>query len=198
MTALETRAIFDGTLELRQDGHRRTLRGRFPYNSTAVIADRGRVRKEMFAPRAFRFATQDPEREIHLLRGHNFDQPLASKRAGTLTIEDTDDALSFVAQLPDVDVQPTYMRDALAMVTAGLIGGISPGYRVPPATVVPDAERLVPEPGNPSVQIRVIREAVLSEISVVTRPAYNSTDVAVRAEDFGLDLRSGRRRVRWL
>ena len=64
----------------------------------------------------------------------------------------------------------------------GLVGGISPGFSVPPASAVPNAEELIPEPGNPGVQIRVIRQAVLFELSLVTRPAYPETDVDLRAQ----------------
>ena len=97
---------------------------------------------------------------------------------------DGDDAVRFEVDLPDVADQPSHMRDAVAMVRSGLAGGISPGFRVPPRNVVPEAETLEPEPGNPGVDIRVIRQAVLYELSIVTRPAYAETSVDVRAEDF--------------
>ena len=84
MTVIEEqRAIFEVLdLELRQRG--RLLSGRFPYRSTATVRDRGRVRKERFDPGAFAFAVEDETREIHLLAGHSYDRPLASKRAGSL------------------------------------------------------------------------------------------------------------------
>ena len=74
--------------------------------------------------------------------------------------------------------------------------GLSPGFTVPPASAVPDAERLENESGNPGVQIRVIREAVLREFSVVTAPAYADAAVDLRADN----LASGhnRRRRIWL
>ena len=54
---------------------------------------------------------------------------------------------------------------------------------MPPPGAVPNAETLVPEPGNPGVQIRVINEAVLREFSVVTSGAYETAGVELRAED---------------
>ena len=51
------------------------------------------------------------------------------------------------------------------MIRAGLAGGVSPGFRVPPASVVANAEAFEPEPGNPGVQVRVINQAVLHELS---------------------------------
>ena len=76
---------------------------------------------------------------------------------------------------------PTWMADTVRSIRAGLAGGISPGFRIPPKNVVPDAEELVDEPGNPGVQIRVIKQAVLHEMSIVTRPSYVSTEVDIRA-----------------
>ena len=191
-------AIFPGELEIRARGGRRRLRGRFPYRSTATIADRGAIRKERFEPRAFRFAVEADDREIHLLRGHSFDQPLASKRGGTLILDDTDDALAFEATLPDAGDMPSYMADAVRMIGAGLMVGVSPGFRVPPPEAVQDAETLEPEAGNPGVQVRVIREAVLTELSIVTRPAYPETAVATRAAAPGADAATVRRWRVWL
>ena len=198
MTVPEQRAIYEVLdLEIRQRGGGRTLSGRFPYRSTAVVRDRGRVRKERFDPGAFAFAVEDEAREVHLLTGHSFDRPLASKRGGTLKLDDRADGLRFEAELPEEAAQPTWMRDAVLAMGAGLIGGISPGFSVPPASAVPGAEALVPEPGNPGVQIRVIRQAVLHELSLVTRPAYPETEVDLRAEFLQPRSRVARRRA-WL
>ena len=169
-------------LEIRRRGGGREIRGRFPYNRTATLRDRGRVRKERFRSRAFRFAVES-EREINLLAGHSFKTPLASRRAGTLVLADGEDELSFRATLPPDAAQPTWMRDTVLALEAGLIQGISPGFNVPPSNVVPDAESLIPEAGNPGVMIRDIREAVLYELSLVSRPAYEETSVEVRAEN---------------
>lgn len=165
-------------LEYRARGRR--LSGSFRYGATAIISDRGRVRKERFAPRAFAYAVDDVTREISLLNGHDFSQPLASKLGGSLRLEDSAQALSFVATLPPESRQPSWVRDAVLSVRAGLVGGISPGFRVPPPAAVPDAETTIPEPGNPGVAIRVIRQAVLGELSLVTRPAYGETEIDLR------------------
>ena len=96
-------------------------------------------------------------------------------------VTSTREALEFELELPGEADQPGYMRDVVNMIRAGLIGGISPGFRVPPKAVVPNGERLEPEIANPAVQVRVIENAVLSELSIVTRPAYSETDIDVRA-----------------
>ena len=187
--------IFEASkLEIRRSGGMRILSGRFNYGSMATIRDRGRVRKERFEPRAFRFAIEDEARQIDVLVGHDYGKPIASRKAGTLQIADGEDGVTFEAQLPDDP--PSWITDAERAVAAGLMVGLSPGFTVPPASVVPDAERLEPEPGNPGVQVRVIREAVLREFSIVTAPAYPDAAVDLRAEDFGREPK--RRRRLWL
>ena len=187
--------IFEASkLEIRRSGGMRILSGRFNYGSTATVRDRGRVRKERFEPRAFRFAIEDETRQLDILVGHDFGKPIASRKAGTLSIADGDDGVTFEAQLPDDP--PSWVVDAEKSIAAGLMVGLSPGFTVPPASAVPDAERLEPEPGNPGVQVRVIREAVLREFSIVTSAAYADAAVDLRAEDFG--RAANRRRRLWL
>ena len=41
----------------------------------------------------------------------------------------------------------------------------------------------MPEPGNPSVQIREVNEAVLIELSVVARPSYTDTTLDLRDDE---------------
>ena len=96
---------------------------------------------------------------------------------------DGDDAVRFEVDLPDEARQPSWMRDAVLAVEAGLSVGVSPGFSVPPANVIPNAEELIPEPGNPGVSIRAINAAVLYELSIVTRPAYGDTEVDLRADE---------------
>ena len=182
--------VYPIELEFRQRG--RTLSGVFPYGSVATVRDRGRVRKERFGPRAFRFSVEDATREIDLLAGHNFSEPLAGKRAGTLVLEDSDQGLEFVAELPAERDQPTWMVDTVKAVRGGLVRGVSPGFRVPPVSAVANAEELVPEPGNPDVLIRHINQAVLFELSLVTRPVYTDTEIDVRHRETTSDPDIGR------
>ena len=179
---MECRAIWAAqSLEVRQQGGRPVIAGRFPYKTLAVLSDRGTVRKETILPGAFDFTLNDPDRDVNLLVGHSFDRPLASKLSGTMEFNDTEDFLEFVATVPEGAERATHVNDALAMVGAGLIKGVSPGFRVPPKEVVPDAERLVPEPGNPGVMIRELSALLLYELSLVTRPAYEESEAELRA-----------------
>lgn len=173
-----------GGLELRRAGDGSAkLRGRFPYNSLAVLSDGGRTgrpRKERFAPRAFQHSVETLA-EIHLLVGHSFDRPLASRSAGSLELTDTPEALTFEATIAAAMMEVSHVRDALAAIAAGLIVGISPGFRIPPEQTVPNAEEVTEEdPTEGRALIRTIREAILFELSLVTRPAYSETEIEAR------------------
>ena len=189
---METRSIFPVEIELetRRGGGFSAFFGSFPYRSRAVIRDRGRIRKEEFEAGAFAFALNDKTRDIHLLSGHDYNRPLASRNAGSLELTDGPDALRFRAEIPDDP--PTWIADAVKATAAGLTVGVSPGFRVPPRSTVPNAEELIPEEGNPGVSIRRINQAVLFELSLVTRPAYGESTADVRSAGEVADLRNRR------
>jgi HK97 family phage prohead protease len=178
--------VYSAGLELRAagDGTRRLL-GRFPYSVRAVIDSGGngrRPRKEQFAPRAFAYAVDDPERDIHLLVGHSFDRPLASRKAGTLMLTDSDEALTFEAVLTAEIQRTSWVQDFMNAFAAGLIVGISPGFRVaPPEAVEKPEETTEEDPSEGKALIRTIFAAVLFELSMVTRAAYPETEADLRA-----------------
>ncbi len=184
---LETRGVYlDAEIEIRQEGERPVIAGRFPYNSLATVSNTGRRRKERFSPGAFEFVLRPDQRarEVNFLMGHDLNQPLAARSASTLELFDTPEALTFLATLPALAQQTTWQRDFLLAREQGLIRGISPGFLMPPRDRFPDAEIDEPEPGNPGVFIRTIRAAVLAELSAATRPAYPDTTIEARAEDY--------------
>ncbi len=172
------------TLRRESDGSR-VVSGRFPYNSAATLSDggqSGRPQKERFAPRAFRYRVERPTEDIHLLFGHDFGKPLASKRSGTLQLNDTDAALEFEARIAPEVADTTHGRDVLALISAGLAVGLSPGFRIPPKRVSPNAESVAEEdPRLGNAIIRTIHDALLYELSIVTRPAYDETQVEARS-----------------
>lgn len=178
-------------LELRRAaGGAAQLAGRFPYGSTAVLSDggrRGRPRKERFAPRAFGYRVERAEERIDLLVGHDFGRPLASRATGTLDLQDGDDALTFTATILPEIAETTHGRDALALLSSGLAVGISPGFRIPPERAVAEAETVEEEPDDgPGSErrgalIRTVHHALLYELSIVTRPAYEDATVEARA-----------------
>lgn len=158
-----------GGLEVRETkGGATRLWGRFPYGREASL---GRGRMEVFASRAFAGRIEAGE-EIFLLAGHSFDRPLASKQAGTLELRDHDDALEVEAMIPAELRGVTWVADLLAAHAAGLVRGLSPGFRVPPG-----GERVERRSDG---LLRTVTRAELHEISVVTRPAYAEAMVEAR------------------
>jgi uncharacterized protein len=167
-----------GELELRNEGGETRLRATFPYGRATVLMEGGRTgqaRKEIIAPRAFAARIEAGE-DIHFLSGHDFEKPLASRAAGTLTIRDTAAALTMEAVIVPELRAVSYVADFLAAFAAGLITGLSPGFRVPP------------DPGTETVEVqrdgsilRTVRAAQLFELSAVTRPAYPDAQIEARS-----------------
>ena len=178
-----------GGLELRKRASGAlALQGRFPYGKRAVLSDGGRTgrpKKEVIAPRAFAYRVDRSEDDIHLLVGHSFDKPLASRGAGTLDIVDSEEALTFTAMITEEMQQVSYVRDILASISAGLTLGLSPGFRLPPKRAVPEPEKIEdeghdPENGAHNAIIRTVLAALLYEVSVVTKGAYPEANVEAR------------------
>ena len=192
---MEIGAFETAPLELRAARNgRRVIRGRFPYGKRAVLSDggkNGRPQKEVFAPKAFGYRVNKPDEEIHLLVGHSFDKPLASKLNETLSLIDSEDALTFDATISPQIADTSYGADVLKQIESGLAVGISPGFRIPPKRAVAVAEKLTDEGYDPArgmhnAVIRTIFEALLYELSIVTRPAYTETKVEISDADQAL------------
>ena len=177
-----------GELEVRKrKGGGRVIRGRFPYNRRAVLTDggnKGRPVKEQFKPMAFKFRIDDETAEIHLLSGHDYNKPLASRLTRTLALTDTAEALLFEATITEQVLQTSYAADVLALIGAGLAVGLSPGFRIPPKKTVPNAETFEDEPPSEGrAVIRTIHQALLYELSIVTLPAYSESEVEEMDEE---------------
>lgn len=76
--------------------------------------------------------------------------------------------MTFEAELDGAITAATHVRDALAMLGAGLATGISPGFRLPPERAVPkeEAEEWIDEEHDPAndmhrAKIRRIKQALL-------------------------------------
>lgn len=155
-----------GGLELRTEGGVTRLRATFPYGAETELAP---GRREVIAARAFADRIEAGE-DIHLLSGHDYEKPLASRAAGTLSLRDTDQALVLEAR---IDGGTSWARDFLAAHGAGLIRGLSPGFRVP------EGGEKIERRGQGL--LRTITRAALYELSAVTVPAYPQAQIEARA-----------------
>lgn len=155
-----------GGLELRSEGGATHLRAAFPYGAETELAP---GRREVVAPRAFAARIEAGE-DIHLLAGHDYEKPLASRAAGTLTLTDTDAALMLEAR---IDGSTSWARDFLAAHASGLIRGLSPGFMVQPG-----GDRVESKGGG---LLRTVTRAELFELSAVTVPAYPQAQIEARA-----------------
>lgn len=165
-----------GALELRQQANGGVrISGRFPYNSETMLA---KGRYEQFATRAFSAKLAGAD-DVHFLVQHDFAQPLASRSAGSLDLRDTPSALEFDATITPEMAGTTWARDFLSANAAGLIKGLSPGFRV--------------APGGDTVErrgdgiLRTVRAAELLELSAVTVPAYPAAQIEARNWQAGAD-----------
>jgi HK97 family phage prohead protease len=158
--------VASGALELRASDGGVRVSGRFPYGQETELVP-GRF--EVFEARAFAGRIEAGE-DIHLLSGHDFNRPLASRSAGSLEVHETDQALEFEAR---IEGGTSWATDFLAAHKAGLIRGLSPGFRVP------SGGETIERRGNGL--LRRVTRAELFELSTVTRPAFESAQVEARS-----------------
>lgn len=109
---------------------------------------------------------------VFLLYGHDYSKPLASTKAGTLTLKVDDVGLHFEAELTDT----SYSNDVYENITKGVIDAMSFGFILGLDSF--DKK----EDGTITRSIENIK--ALNEISVVTIPAYDSTNVTVNKRSY--------------
>jgi len=155
-----------GGIEVRSEGGATRLSARFPYGRETELAP---GRREVFASRAFASSVGDASNDIMLLFQHDITKPLASRAAGTLQLRDSDSALELEATISG---DTSWAADFLAANKAGLIRGLSPGFKV-----APNGER-IERRGNGV--LRTITNASVAEFSAVTKPAYAAAEIEAR------------------
>ncbi|WP_300071127.1 HK97 family phage prohead protease [uncultured Ruegeria sp.] len=154
-----------GGLEIRHEGEAVRVAGRFPYDTRTELAPGyfETIARGAFASRV------DGDGDLYFLSGHDFEKPLASRRASTLSVRQDNESLTFEAT---VRSNTTWARDFLSAHDAGLIRGLSPGFRVSI-----DGERIT---RDGDLVHRTITAAELIEVSAVTRGAYPTAQIEAR------------------
>ena len=123
--------------------------------------------KELIRPGAFKRSLADSG-HIRALFNHDSGQLLGKVSAGTLVLSEDEIGLRFEVELPAT----SYARDLSELVSRGDISGCSFGFRVRSG-----GENWEERDGQ---SIRVLTALDLDEISIVSNPAYESTEVAKR------------------
>ena len=158
---METRH-YTGTvqgLELRAEGSGRTFTGYAALYESDSEPMGGFV--ERIAPGAFRRSLTSHGWDIKLLANHDPGRVLASTRAKTLRLRDTDRGLFVEAELPNSPEGDNYAE----AIRRGDIDSMSFGF-----TVQPGGEKW-----SADGKVRTLTDVKLFEVSVVAWPAYSAT-----------------------
>jgi HK97 family phage prohead protease len=159
MDNFERRAFIDCRAEATENG--RKIRGyAIKFNSSSV--DLGGF-TEQIAPEAVD-RTLSEALDVRALVDHDTSKVLGRTRAGTLLLRKDAQGLRIEVE-PDQEI--SYARDIMRAVARGDVSGMSFGFRV----VADDWSR--------DGTMRTVTDMRISEVSIVTFPAYQATDVQV-------------------
>lgn len=168
MPKYETRAT--EPFEIREEG------GKFRVTGHAAVfeqeANIAGFFREKIMPGAFQKSLREQD-DVVFLVNHD-DLPLARTSSGTLSLREDKTGLRIDSELDPTD--PDVMRIVPKM-KRGDLSKMSFAFRAR------DEEWVEPERGSDDLPLRIIREADLFDVSIVTQPAYDGTDIALRSRD---------------
>jgi HK97 family phage prohead protease len=174
LTGIEVRTSDAGDVSVR--GHAAV------FDSPTMIGPPEVGFEEVIAPGAFRKTIADGA-DVRLLFNHNPDLVLARTRSGTLSLREDKRGLAVDAQLAPTSVG----RDLAVLIQRGDVSQMSFGFRA-----VKDRWETVTRPDGSSIERRTVLEAQLFDVSSVTYPAYDDTDLAMREATLARELRDVR------
>jgi HK97 family phage prohead protease len=164
--ATETR-VSEGEFEVRADGDKLTFSG---YAAVFNSDSQPLPFIERIAPGAFK-RTLQARNDVKLLWNHDAGEVLASTRSGTMRLFEDSHGLRVEA-----DLAPTTRgKDLSILMQRGDINKMSFGFNVQQDSWSPDG------------QVRTLESVRLSEVSIVTWPAYTESVAQVRSLD-GVDV----------
>lgn len=109
---------------------------------------------------------------VIMLHGHDYGKPLASVKAGTLKLEVDEIGLHFEATLQDT----TYASDIYKNIEAGIVDSMSFGFEIGIDSFDKKEDGIVTR--------SIEKMNALHEISIVTIPAYNQSNVQVNTRSY--------------
>ena len=125
--------------------------------------------------------------DVRALVDHDPSKVLGRRKAGTLKLEKDARGLLVTITPPDTTVG----RDTLALVGRGDVSGMSFTFEV----VRPGGERFERRGDQ---LVRIVSDAIIHEVSVVTFPSYTATDVQVARRSLEAFTAGAGPRVDWL
>lgn len=163
---------------LRADGDSRKIRGHAIVFDTKshVLVERGGAFREIIRKEAVD-RTMREALDVRALVDHNSAMILGRTRSGTLSLRVDARGLSVEIDPPDT----TVARDILESVRRGDVTGMSFSFR----TIEDDWHM---EDGEP---VREVLDMTISEVSIVTFPAYEATDVQIASRSLRRFQESG-------
>lgn len=182
MSDLELRALPECRIA-SEDGRR--LKGyAIRFNSRSV--DLGGF-VEIIAPEAVD-RTLNKALDVRALVDHDSGKVIGRTRSGTLAL--TKDSRGLAVDI-EPDDQITYARDIVRAVARGDVSGMSFAFRVPQGGDDWNFEEDVP--------VRTVLDMTISEVSIVTFPAYPATSVDVAKRSLAAAIKQhGGNRIDWL
>lgn len=127
---------------------------------------------EQIGPTAFRSALGRDD--VVALRDHNPSLVLGRSSSGTLRLDVDPHGLAFEIDLPEV----SYAQDLKELIARGDVNGMSFGF-------IPGADEWSTAPDGRKLRTHTDVKRLL-DVSVVTYPAYQGTDVTLRSLDFSV------------
>jgi HK97 family phage prohead protease len=163
MDNLERRAFVECRAEASDNGKK--IRG-YPIVFNSLSVDLGGFR-EIIAPEAVD-RTLNEGLDVRALVDHDSSKVIGRTRAGTMRLRKDSRGLHMEVE-PDEDI--SYAKDIMRAVARGDVSGMSFSFRVPKGGDVWD--------NDGKTVVRTVTDMQVSEVSIVTFPAYQQTDVQV-------------------
>ncbi len=181
MDSLERRAFVECRAEASDNG--RKIRG-YAIRFNSLSQDLGGF-KEIISPDAVD-RTLTEGLDVRALVDHDSGKVIGRTRAGTLTLRKDSQGLKIEI---DPDEEISYAKDIMRAVARGDVSGMSFGFRA-----IDDEWNY-----DDKIPVRTVTDMRVSEVSIVTFPAYQATDVAVAQRSMqAYQIAHGMNRIGWL
>jgi HK97 family phage prohead protease len=124
--------------------------------------------------------------DVRALVDHDTAKVIGRRSNGTLSLNEDDIGLRIEVTVPDT----TTGRDILTLVRGGYVSQCSFGFTLPPG-----GDSWGPADPSDNLRRRTLKEISVSEVSIVTFPAYQATEIGVRSLKNAMEMERARRNL---